>query len=221
MTMRQTLQACARRWPVLLLGLLLTAGAIGLFGAGHEIYRVRTEAVLNEPLEAAPRRILTNNSNSAVPTVHLLAALANNGLPSYHFSGSDAPLYGLGITPRSSVRVNNVGGQWASQVSEPRVIVESIDSTEEGARRRFDATLNNLQTRLTMLQEDMQVPARARMTLQGSPGDPPIEHITPSQPRAYAAIAVAGLFISVGAAQFADRRLPRRPSRKNATVAMN
>ena len=35
------------------------------------------------------------------------------------------------------------------------------------------------------------------------------------------AIAVAGLFISVGAAQFADRRLPRRPSRKNATVAMN
>lgn len=205
------LRACVRRWPVLVICLGLTGVAVLALGRPTVLYAAQTVVTVETP-QLPTDRTLAGDSPQAIAAAHLLVDRANGGPTQVRSSSPDAELYGWGMDRVVRVQIRNIGGQWASNVNQPSLQVDVVDTTADAVRTKLRDTVADLRDELQRLQDELNVPAISRMTLRVPLDEPAVAEVSSSRMRASVAIGLLGLLASLSVVWLVDSR-PLRSQR--------
>ncbi len=209
MTSVEFLKLVARRWYIVLLGLGITAAASWAAAGPSTVYFSRTTVNILEP-NGGNARILGYHSPDSIAVANILAARVNGGVHTPLASNPDVTLYSMGILQGTHAQVRNVGGQWLSQVTEPVVDVQVVDSSSQAVEQRLRTEVANIGEELTLLEDQLKVPRAERIELQLSPPNPPVDRVTTNHPRALVGYGLFGTGLTLAATYWIDRLLRRR-----------
>lgn len=212
------LKACARRWYVLLAGLLVTAAAAYVAAGPTVVYSTATTVNIMEP-DAGKVRIVGVFNPSELDVANVLTARVNGGVHTPLASDPDVTLESIGILQGSHAQIRNVGGQWLSQVTEPLVAVQAVGPTEQSARSQLNAKVADVGTQLTQLEDQLKVPTKQRLELSTNPSQPTVTREVTSHGRALVGYGLFGLGLTLCAVWWSDRILARRAARRGGTGA--
>lgn len=206
MTTRLFLRVAARRWYVLLAGLVLIAACAGWIRVAQPpTYWTRTVVTVLQPEENP----LWTDSYSAVGLASLLVVRANGGpAPVKQSFSAETSLYGEGILDGSRVRIRDVGNQWTSSIPEPVIYVEAVGPSVEVVTTRVTGLTDALAADLDELQDNLEVRPGARAFLQLTPETPQVLQVQGSPTRALAATIIIGCILTMAALFWVQRRWP-------------
>ena len=205
MTVGGLLGVVGRRWPVLLLGLLLTLGvsyvtwrAPGVYWSSMKVYFL-VPASIEQPNQIAP------NNNAAIQFAGVIQTEVNGGVPPRLATSPDVTLVDQGIYDGWSVLLPDTGGQWADNFPEPTLVVQASGPTAEVVRNRMYGLLDEI-TRLVSAHEDeAHVVAASRVDFTMSPSVVAVQYSNGHRSRAIAIILAVGVIVSLAACVVADR----------------
>jgi hypothetical protein len=199
------LSALRRRWPVLVIGLLLTLSvsfvtwrAPGVYWASMKVYFL-VPATTKQPNQIAP------NNNAAIQLAGLIQTEVNGGVPPRLATSPDVTLVDQGIYDGWSVLLPDTGGQWADNFPEPTLIVQASGPTPEVVRTRMYTLLDAITRLVTAHEDEAHVTASSRVNFTMSPAVVAVQYSNGHRSRALAVIVVLGLLVSLAACVFADR----------------
>ena len=176
------LSASLRRWYVIVLGVLLTAGATYLvYDASEPTYEISGTAVLLPGSSTVP-----DGGNGFLylgglnPALEVLMRSVNSDATSTEILGDDP-----GITGYTVERDSDASG--------PILLVTATSDTPQGARTILRAVLDTLPVRLAALQNDVAVPDAARMSVLDLAVDEKPTALTNDRTRGVLGVAAGGL----------------------------
>lgn len=213
MTSVEFLKVCARRWYVVLLGLVATAAVAVLAAGPSVVFFARTTVNILEP-DRGKVRIVGFHSPDSIAVAHILAARVNSGVHTPLAANPDVSLYAMGITQGTHAQVRNVGGQWLSQVTEPVVDVQVVDPDRSAVEKNMDAEVARIKAELVSLEKELKVPAGENVELSLNPERPAIEMVVTQNRRAQLAYGLAGLGLTFAATYWFDRLMRARGARR-------
>lgn len=192
MTTAHVWAALRRRWPLVVIGLIVTVGACIGVALQPGMYWTRVTVVLLPPrAEFRPNNI--QDSEESMAMVASLVALDVNGGPAgQRLASPEAPLYGEGLAEATRVRVRDTGGQWMSAIQHPYIDLEVVSASPQVVGQELARLRGELDVSLTRLQDAQRISPAMRASLQYSPEDTGVVHIRPARTRALAATALAG-----------------------------
>ena len=210
MTLRELIVSALRRWPVLLLGAVLTLAALYLVVQQPGIYWTRFDVVVLAPVGREYRNNLEEPDYQLAPMAGLVARDWNGTDDPLLTSSTDVSLHGMGERDGVQVKIPNQGTQWRPLYFAPNIEVQVVASTPEEVAARADRVRGELDALLQARQDTLLVDPTSRMTSIASPAEPTITHVTGSRSRAGLATGLAGLALTIVAASWLDRRLTPR-----------
>lgn len=210
MTWVEAANAVARRWPIALVGVLITVVALVVVHAAPTVYHSESKVLLLIPKS-------TRYPNGYAATTGSLAAVA--GIVSKAVGGvgggarTSSPsvtLLGEGVEDGWSVLQPNRGGQWAIDYEDPYLLVEATGPTSEIVMQRQAYLVQRIESELTALQDQAGVEQVNRIRPTLSPPVPSVFASKGSGIRALAATLGLGLGLTVSACVILDARIRRR-----------
>ena len=222
-TVWDLLATCRRQWIILMLGLLLTTGAVMWVRDQQGVFWAQSDEIFLSPKSSRFPNSLNTSSESLINTAGLVESLVDNGSsPLGVTSSSSASLVDLGVRDGTMVRLPNVGGQWAFNFAQPVLDLQVVAATPEEVARRMEELQTKVQAALTERQDAAGVALVNRITIQASPTSLDIQYRQGDQRRAVAAAGALGVILSVAAAVALDRRrITRRPLAGGLTTSSN
>lgn len=213
MTIETLFGAALRRWPVLLVGMLLTLATClsvmripGVYWASAKVYFL-APVTLPQPNQLAP------DSSIAIPFAGLIQTQINDGVPKRAATSPDVRLVDEGIYDGWSVLLPDTGGQWASNFSEPSLIVQATGPSPEVVRARMAQLVSRI-TQLVRQDEDgANVPPQLRVSLNMSPATVDVQYSNGHRSRAVGIIVLLGVLVSLTACRVVDRVVETRRRR--------
>ncbi|MBI4900036.1 MAG: hypothetical protein HY829_06105 [Actinobacteria bacterium] len=213
MTIETLIRTTLRRWPVLLVVILLTLGASfyclrlpGVYWASARVFFLAPASV-PQPNQLAP------DSSIAIPFAGLIQTEINGGVPKRVATSPEVRLVDQGIYDGWSVLLPDTGGQWASNFSEPSLIVQATGPNPQVVKARMTELLGRI-TQLVREHEDgANVPPQLRVSLNMSPATVDVQYSNGHRSRAVALIVLLGVLVSVSACRVADRVVETRRRR--------
>ncbi|GAB2457956.1 hypothetical protein HD599_003458 [Conyzicola lurida] len=176
------LSASLRRWYVIVVGVLLTAGATYLvYDASEPTYEISGTAVLLPGSSTVP-----DGGNGFLylgglnPALEVLMRSVNSDATSSEILGDDP-----GVTGYTVERDSDASG--------PILLVTATSDTQSGARSILRAVLDTLPVRLAALQNDVAVPDAARMSVLDLAVDEKPTALTNDRTRGVLGVAAGGL----------------------------
>jgi len=205
MTVEDFLRSTLRRWPVALVGILLTLAlcvvtlrAPGVYWAWSKVYFL-VPATTEQPNQLAP------DSSATIAFAGLIQTEVNGGVPLRRATSPDVTLLDEGIYDGWAVFLPDTGGQWAHNFSEASLIVEASGPTPEVVRARMTALIDQI-ARLARAREDAaNVSAEARVSFTMSPAVVAVQYSNGHRSRALAIIGLLGVGLSLAACSVVDR----------------
>lgn len=204
MTVADYLRICLRRWPVVLLGLLVTAGLV-ISQKSETVYWSRVTAMVMTPVSQTASLTLENQGRDAVATATLLATRVNGGTSAPRSASADATLYGEGYRQATSARVRNYGSQWRPQFRDALIDVEVVARSPTAVQAEMSRQVSGLTAQLTSLQDTLAVPEAQRLTLSVAPAQPVVAEVSSSRLRAMLAFLAFGIGMTIAATYWFDR----------------
>ena len=208
-----------RRWYVMLLGLLLTAGALVVVHDKPPVYWTQVDVVFYAPQSARYPNAIAQTSNSVIVMAGLVGAELNKGVRVPLTSSAGTTLAGQGVRDGYMIRQPNSGGQWAVNFDRAVLDVQVIGPGAGQVRRRLDTIVGRIQTKLSSMQAESGASRRDFITARPAPAVPQIFKLDGNPARALVVTGLLGLAASVLAAVAFDGIARRRRARGHLAVA--
>ena len=206
MTFWDALGSIKRRWFVLLLGLAVTAVAVGWIGGAPGVYQSVTRLVLSPPSSYQKERngiLIAPTNDQLIPLAVVVERRINGGRSVRRATAPDATLADEALYDNWSIHVPDYGGQWASNVTEPTLILQATGSSVAIVESKMSALMARVDLELAQLQVDL--PAVAHVHYVASPSTLQVEHLQGHASAARAMVIVLGLLLSIAATIGVDR----------------
>jgi hypothetical protein len=203
-------RAIRRRWPVAVLGMLLTLVALAWAASVKGVYYQQVRVVfLPPPSPNSPNRYALLSGSVILAADRIARELGLDPRSPQPVS----PLVTVvdqGVRQGSIVRLPNTGGQWANNYEDPVLDVQVAGPSRDEVVTRSRDLVNRIRHRMLLDQVAAGVPQALRIETTVSPPAPPVFYATGSRSRAFAAILVLGALFTVVTVAFADRWFRRR-----------
>jgi len=194
MTFADLLRALARRWPIVLLGVVASVGLAFLATRAEPVYTARAEMVFLAPSSARYPNELITSSESVIITAGIVAKRIN---------GADAKLkYGSPFVNQVGapddgehtwIQLLDTGTQWASAFDDQLLVITTVGATPDEVRERVRAAADLVKSELKAAQDEKAVDPINEITARLSPAEPVITEIDGSGARAAGMTLVLGL----------------------------
>lgn len=216
MTLLDRLRQLVKRWPVLLVGLLVSAGVALLAIRDPGAYFTRMQVVFLAPstwyrnvLETTPETVIVAASAVSKRVVGASAVIKYGSL--------DATIVGTSsVRDGVWIRPEDQGGQWAPDIRAPVILVDVVAATPERVRELQYDTISRIQSELDKLQDELRPGVRDGITIQVAPDATTIYRIRGDRPRALAMTITLGGFATLTMVWVVEAWSTRRRSRSRA-----
>ena len=142
MTAREFLAAALRRWYVVVLGAVLTVGALAVVQRQAPVFFTQYNIVLVGPSGTEHTNVLENPRYGLQPLVGVISTDINDGHPPLLTGDVDATMVGMGAREGVQVRVPNLGTQWRPLFSANYLDVQVAASDARGGAGAGPADLD-------------------------------------------------------------------------------
>lgn len=205
MTFWEFLAIGRRRWRAILLGLLLTVpfGAYALMVPG--VYSMQVDVVFMNPHGPADANSFGWGGQSLISTAGVVARVVGGTDASQQPVSDRATLPGIGVRHGYSVRLPNIGGQWAYNFEQPLLDVEAVGSSPSEVQATMARTVERINDELTGLQRAQGVGPDEMIRTRLSPPNPQLRYNNGSRVRSFAAVLVIGLGLMISCVVVASR----------------
>lgn len=211
MTLWDLVRALMRRWPVVLIGMLCTAG-FGLFLLrGEPVYFSQTQVVFLAPSsDRYPNSLQTRSEDLII----VAGAVAKRVVgPAAQLKHADTAVNIIGIPGDNHgywIRLPNSGGQWGSDHRDQLLLVDAVSSTAEETQALRDEAIGRIREELDRLQDEANVAPINRITVTAAPQSPVIYEVRGNRVRALGMAAALGAFATISAVVLLELRVRRR-----------
>jgi hypothetical protein len=214
MTLWDLIRSMLRRWPIVLVGAVLTV-AVGYHAAGDRgVYWAKTKVVFLAPSSEMYPNALETTSEDVIITAGLVAKQMMGPAETLKFTSPDANLIGAGVHDGWSVKLPDIGGQWAPNFADQWLDVEVVASTPEQVELRMDELIREIDTTLARLQRTHAVRAVNDITARAAPESGVVYHVSGSRPRVLAMTLALGVGATVWTVLLLDFRTSQRRRRE-------
>lgn len=193
MTLWELVRALVRNWPIVIVGALLTAGMGLATAAADGVYFTRTELVFLAPTSAVNPNALRTQSEDVIITAGLIAKRVSGPDAVTKFASPDVTLVGLGVRDGWSLRVPDIGGQWATNFATQRLYLEVVGPSEDAVRQQQGALIHVVVDDLDALQREWGVDPVNDVTVIAAPESTVIHYVGGNRMRALATTALLGV----------------------------
>lgn len=200
----------ARRWYLVLLGVLCIGAACLVVNSDRGVYFSRAEVVLLLPAGQGDRNTLTTTSSDAVVLAGAVAKIINGAQTEPRAASPDATIVGRGIDDGYSLQLPDLGGQWAPSFPRQVLDVQVVGPDAEVVHERMQALIARIGDELATLQIEANVAPKDRITAQSTPTEPSVTYISGSRARALSMTALVGIAITFGTVAIVDHLIDRR-----------
>ena len=218
-TVWDILRACLRRWPIVLLGLVLTAGGFVQVMKTTGVYWAQSEVVFLSPQSARYPNSLQSASNSLVELAGLIEREVNDGRQLASTASSEVTIIGQGITEGSEVALPNAGGQWTYYFNRPVLDVQAAGASPDEVTALMNSAFDRISSSLDGKQQAAGVAGENLVTLDRSPREIKVQFAQGDRQRAAAAELAIGFALMLTAVVLVDSGLRRRTRRKRSKAA--
>jgi hypothetical protein len=213
MTARDLIAAALRRWYVVLLGAVLTVGALYVVTKQAPVYWTQYNILLVGPSGAQKTTVLDDPVYGLQPLVGVLATDFNDGAPPLLTGDVAATIVGEGYREGVQVRTPNLGTQWRPLFPANYLDVQVAASSPEEVLATARATSLRVSVLLEELQDEMGAPLNLRARAVPSSKYPTVIPVSGSRSRALAATGLSGMAVTLAVLLALERRRPsRRPA---------
>ena len=214
MTVREIVQAMARRWYITLALVACAALLTGMFIRDGGVYTTRTVVAFMLPAKTSLAQGNGVDDASVITFAGIVATELNNGRPAERYSTDDAPYYGAGVREGVLVTLPNAGNQWVSSFLRAEIEIQIVGRTEDWVHARQEELVDKA---LRISADQQAIVANPDDQIQASvvPLTAQIEHVAPNrsaQAAAVLAMVAAALIVSGWASVALERRGRRRRS---------
>lgn len=206
--------AVARRWYVLLVGLLCTVAACFYVHAHQGVYFGRADVVFLMPRGETQLNTLTTTSSDVVMLAGAVAKVINGTQSDPQSASPEATIVGRGITDGYAVQLPDMGGQWTPSFDRPVLDIQVVGSDPQLVSQRLRGLVQRTQDELSRIQTGADVAPQNRVTAQSVPADPSIADLRGAPTRALAMTALLGIATTLGVVAIADRLLSKTRVRR-------
>lgn len=215
MTFWELLVIGRRRWWATLLGLLLTMPFAAYAVRTPGVYSMQVDVVFMNPHGAADVNSFGWGGESLIGTAGVVARIVSKANADRQPVSDQAMLAGLGVKHGYSVRLPNVGGQWAYNFEQPLLNVEAVGSSPTEVRATLAATVQRINDELVRLQRAQSVGPDEMLRTRLSPPEPDLRYSNGSRARALVAVLIIGLGLVISCVVVAARwnRMPLMTAR--------
>ena len=205
MTISQWLAAMARRWPVLLIGIVCTASAVLLVHKRPIAYQACGDVVVNQPISALYPNVYNNPRPAPITTTSLIVQQLMS-------DQVQKTLYQQGLTATYQAQVVNLGSGQAPIFTEPLASVCASSYNSAISLRTADAVVTQFGVLLQARQSAAHVAPGSVLT-DAVLVRPSSVAVLGRPSQAYLGVAAIGLIITASCALWTDQWLRRRPSK--------
>lgn len=221
MTIWEIARVLLRRWPIVMVGVLLT-GTIGFVAIKDEgVYFTRTEILFLAPTSSLYPNALRTQSEDLIITAGVVAKRVTGPADVTKFASPEVTLVGLGVRDGWSLTLPDTGGQWATNFATQMLVLDIVGPTREAVLERQHEIVAEVGAELDELQRSADVDPVNDITVMVAPETTVIYHVGPSRMRTLAMVTIIGAGITTVAALVADRRRRRRRERRPEVVAVS
>jgi hypothetical protein len=210
MTARGFLAAVLRCWYVVVLGGVVTVGALLLVQRQQPVWFTQYNIVLVGPSGTEHDSVLQHPRYGLQPLVGVVSTDINDGHPPLLTGDVAATMVGMGQREGVQVRVPNLGTQWRPLFSANYLDVQVAGATAEDVQESVRATSARVAELLEQRQDELAVPANLRAHAVPSSDDPIIFPVTGSRSRALGATGLTGVAVTMALVFWLDRWRSRR-----------
>lgn len=223
MTFWDLLLACRRRWVVVVVGVVLTAGGLVMIERESGVYWAQSNVIFLAPTSSRFPNSLNTGSESLIMTAGIVANVVHGDQDVTATSSSSVSIVDMGIHEGTLIRLPSVGGQWAKNFSQPVLDVEAAAATPEEVRSEMNALLEAINATLAQMQDQAGVDEFNRMTTQVSPDSIDVQYRQGDRRRAVMMCVILGVALTLSAVVVVDRRAnhkssPVKPSASRAAA---
>ena len=213
MTLWDLIRSLARRWPILLVGAMLTMGTAYWAAQNRGVYWTRTEVVFLAPPSRLYPNSLDTTSGDLIVTAGLVAKLVSGPDKVIKFTSPDAGLIGEGVREGWAIRLPDTGGQWAPNFASQLLIVEVIGPNPAEVERTKNGLVEQIAVTLADYQASHGVAPVNRITSTPAPQATVNYMVTGSRIRAVGMTGVLGVSATLAVLLLLGRRDNRRRRR--------
>lgn len=213
MTAWDLIAAAGRRWYVVLVGLLLTAGLVYHLDKAPGVYATQTNVLFLAPLTPNSPNTISSPTSGVISTAGLVERIVNKGIEKSPTSGS-VSLTGQGVDNGYSIELPNSGGQWASNFNRPVLQVQVTGPSAAEVRDELTNLVAQIRDTARVLQAGSGVGRSMLITTQISPADPAIGYQQGHRRMGLIAAVLLGMVLTAMAVIGVDRLAKMRPLRR-------
>ena len=217
MALWDLLRAMVRRWPIVVVGAILTLAAANYASQDRSVYWTRTDLVFLAPKNAQYPNALRATSEDLVITAGVVGKLVVGTRQIPKFTATDAGLIGMGVRDGWTVRLPDTGGQWAPNYTDQWLIIEVVGSDPETVRAQKEQLVEEMTAALDRVQDEYRVDKAFRMTTKEAPGSTVVYPVGGSSKRAFAVTGLLGAAATLYLVVRIDPILLRRKARRAET----
>ena len=211
MSLWDLLRACLRRWPVIVIGAVLTASAAFTITLDSGVYWARTQVVFLAPSSEAYPNSLKTTSGDLIVTAGVVAKRVMGPGKMIKYAAPEATIVGAtDIRDGYWVRLPDTGGQWATNFASQELQVDVVGATPQRVVELQQYVIGRIKDELNALQREQHVAPVNDITVTVVPDPAVIYPVKGSRPRAYGMTAVLGIGLTLTAVVFLELRGRRR-----------
>ena len=219
MTVLDLLGVMARRWYIVVLGLLVVVAVGWSLERTPGVYWARADVLFLADESNAGGNPLQNQTDSVIHFASVVQQSIGRDSVQLKLSSPNATLAGSGIREGYVARLSDSGGQWASSFNRAVIEVEVVDSSPDEVRRVLDEVLVRISDDTENVQREAGVDPAAFITVDTAEDDVSIGYMGStrgSRIRGLATVALVGGTLTLVAAAVFDRAWLRRTARRRA-----
>lgn len=210
MTARDFLAAALRRWYVVILGAVLTVGALAVVQRQAPVFFTQYNIVLLGPYGERDGTLLDNPLYGLQPMIGVVATDLNDGHSPLLTGDVAATIVGMGAREGVQVRVPNLGTQWRPRFPSHHLDIQVVGSSPDEVTASAQETLARVEQVLVERQDEMAVHPGLRIHAVPSSEDPIVYPVAGSRSRALGATGLTGIALTAVLVFWLERWRPRR-----------
>lgn len=183
----------AKRWAILMVGLVVTAGAAFVAAQEHPVQFSRTDVVFMAPSSSLYPNSLQTRSEDLIVTAGVVAKRVMGPAEPLKFASPETILASIpSIGTDYWVRLPDSGGQWAPHFANQVLFVDIVGDSADEVRQTQAEVIQRIRDELDLLQREQNVAPVNDITITVAPEVAVVQEISGSRVRAVAMTLTLG-----------------------------